>query len=96
MVYQTNTGGSGVDELFSAPVLGGPVTQLNAPLPSGETVGFFEISADSSTVTYTTELINGLQFVGMNFLQRLYSASRSMVETPYNSHRLSPQAVVHP
>lgn len=56
VVYQTSTGGTGVDELFSAPIGGGTVTQLNGPLAVGETVGSFELSADSSTVAYTTEL----------------------------------------
>ncbi|MCB8949327.1 MAG: cadherin-like domain-containing protein [Ardenticatenaceae bacterium] len=55
VVYQTSTGGQGVDELFSAPIGGGTVTQLNGPLAVGETVDFFELSKDSSTVIYTTE-----------------------------------------
>ena len=58
VVYMTSTGGQGLDELFSVPVLGGTVTQLNAPVPAGETVGYFEISADSSTVVYSTEFID--------------------------------------
>ena len=58
VVYQTSTGGQGVDELFSAPIGGGTVTQLNGPLGVGETVGSFELSQDSSTVIYTTELFD--------------------------------------
>ena len=58
VVYQTSTGGQGVDELFSAPIGGGTITQLNGPLGVGESVGFFELSQDSSTVVYTTELFD--------------------------------------
>ncbi len=58
VVYQTSTGGQGLDELFSVSILGGTVTQLNAPVSEGDTVGFFELSADSGWVTYTTESIN--------------------------------------
>ena len=58
VVYQTSTGGQGVDELFSAPIGGGTVTQLNGPLAVGESVAFFELSQDSSTVIYTTELFD--------------------------------------
>lgn len=58
VVYQTNTGGVGVDELFSAPIGGGTVTQLNGPMAPGETVGFFELSEDGSSVIYSTELFD--------------------------------------
>lgn len=58
VVYQTSTGGRGVDELFSVPIGGGTVTQLNGPLAVGESVAFFQLSEDSSTVIYATELFD--------------------------------------
>jgi Tol biopolymer transport system component len=59
LVYMTSTGGQGLEELFSVPVLGGEAIRLNAPVPDGESVGFFEISTDGRWVTYSTELIEG-------------------------------------
>ncbi len=57
VVYLGDQNTDGVNELFSVPIGGGTVTQLNDPLPTGGGVGLFgiKLSPDGSTVVYSAE-----------------------------------------
>ena len=57
VVYLGDQNTNGVNELFSVPIGGGTVTQLNDPLPSGGGVGLFgiKLSPDGSTVVYSAD-----------------------------------------
>lgn len=59
LVYMAS--GADVNEVFSVPVTGGAVTRLNAPLPEGETVSFFVLSADGNRVVFDTELVTDVE-----------------------------------
>jgi len=50
-VYRGGQNVSGVDELFSVPIDGGPITQVSLP---GDNTFDYAISADGSTVVYMT------------------------------------------
>jgi len=55
VVYFSDPNTSGVAELYSVPLAGGPPTRLSGPLVAGGAVQFFDISADGSRVVYIAD-----------------------------------------
>ena len=69
VIYLADQRVDGVDELFSAPITGGPVTRLSLDLGTGEEIDDFQISPDSASVVYRLR--------GDSFINKIFSVAIS-------------------